>query len=66
VNGWLTAKVMGLLAYIGLGMVALKPGRPRGVRLLAFVAALAAFAYIVSVALTKNPLGWLAALGGAA
>lgn len=66
VNGWLTAKVMGLLAYIGLGMVALKPSRPRGVRMLAFAAALAAFGYIVSVALTKNPLGWLAALGGAA
>ncbi|NML27552.1 SirB2 family protein [Zoogloea dura] len=63
VHGWLTAKVLGLLAYIGLGMVALKPTRPRGVRMLAFAAALAAFAYIVSVALTKNPLGWLAALG---
>ncbi|KAB2967445.1 SirB2 family protein [Zoogloea sp.] len=66
VHGWLTAKVIGLLVYIGLGMVALKPTRPRSVRMLAFAAALAVFAYIVSVALTKNPLGWLAALGVAA
>ena len=26
VHGWLTAKIVGLLAYIGLGMLALKPG----------------------------------------
>ncbi len=60
VHGWLTAKVFGLLAYIGFGTVALKPGRPRGVRLAALVAALLVFAYIVSVARSKNPLGWLA------
>ncbi len=59
VQGWLTAKVLGLLAYIGLGMLALKPGRPSGVRRVAFLAALATFAYIVSVALSKNPLGFL-------
>lgn len=59
VHAWLTAKVLGLLAYIGLGSVALRPGRPRAVRLAAWLAALAVFSYIVSVALTKNPLGWL-------
>lgn len=63
VHGWLTAKVLGLLIYIGLGTVALKPNRPLGARMAAFAAALAVFAYIVSVALTKNPLGGLAALG---
>ena len=60
---WLLAKIIGLLAYIGLGVVALKPGRPRGVRAAAWFAALAVFIYIVSVALTKNPLGLLARLG---
>ena len=60
VQGWLTAKVMGLVAYIGLGIVALKPDRPRGLRLAAVLAALVVFSYIVSVALSKNPLGWLA------
>lgn len=59
VHAWLTAKVLGLLAYIGLGSVALRPGRPRAVRLAAWLAALAVFSFIVSVALTKNPLGWL-------
>ena len=60
VHGWLTAKIVGLLAYIGLGMVALKPGRAMAVQAGAFVAALATFSWIVSVALSKNPAGWLA------
>ncbi|WP_374239970.1 SirB2 family protein [Zoogloea sp.] len=60
VHGWLTAKIVGLLAYIGLGMVALKPGRAMALRAGAFVAALATFSWIVSVALSKNPAGWLA------
>ena len=50
------------LAYIGLGMLALKPGRPLALRGAAFVAALATFSWIVSVALSKSPLGWLAGL----
>lgn len=53
---WLTAKVVGLVAYIVLGTIALKRGRTRGVRTAAFVGALACFAYIVAVAVTKNPL----------
>ena len=55
-SGWLTAKVIGLVVYIGLGMVALKHGRSKRVRLRAWIAAQAVFLYIVSVALTKNPL----------
>jgi uncharacterized membrane protein SirB2 len=58
---WLTAKIVGLLVYIGLGVVALRPGRPIGVRATAWVAALAVFGWIVSVALLKNPLGFFAA-----
>lgn len=53
---WLTAKLVALVAYIGLGTVALKRGRTRAVRTLAFVGALACFAYILAVAVTKNPL----------
>ena len=60
---WLTAKISGLLAYIGLGVVALRPGQPRAVRALAWLAALATAGWIVSVALTKNSLGFLAAQG---
>jgi uncharacterized membrane protein SirB2 len=52
---WLTAKVGALLLYIVLGSVALKRGRSKPVRAAAFIAAMATFAYIVAVALSKNP-----------
>jgi uncharacterized membrane protein SirB2 len=56
-QGWITAKVAALIVYIGLGMLALRPGRDRRLRAAAWVAALVVFGYIVSVAFTKNPLG---------
>jgi len=59
-DGWLTAKVAGLAVYIALGTIALKRGRTPGIRAVAFVGALATFAYIVSVAVTKSPLGFFA------
>jgi len=52
---WLTAKLCGLLAYIVLGALALKRARTRALRLRFFVLALLAYAYIVSVALTRHP-----------
>jgi uncharacterized membrane protein SirB2 len=57
---WLLAKFTGLLAYIGLGMVAMRFGRTPQIKMVAFIAAIAAFAYIVGVALTKNPISWIA------
>ncbi|HEX6298569.1 MAG TPA: SirB2 family protein [Burkholderiales bacterium] len=56
VHGWLTAKVLGLLAYIILGSIALRRGHTRAVRLAALAGALLAAGYVVAVALTKNPL----------
>jgi uncharacterized membrane protein SirB2 len=61
-HGWLTAKVGGLITYIGLGMVALHHGRTRRVRLAAWIAAQLVFAYIVAVALTHDPLPLRAAI----
>ncbi|HEX6734488.1 MAG TPA: SirB2 family protein [Azonexus sp.] len=55
VQGWLTAKVLGLLAYIVLGAMALKRAPTRAARLCFFTLALLAYAYIVGVALTRNP-----------
>lgn len=55
-QAWLTAKFFGLLAYILLGSLALKRGRNKSVRAFCFGLALITFAYIVSVAITKNPL----------
>jgi uncharacterized membrane protein SirB2 len=57
---WLAAKIAGLLVYIGLGMVALRPARPRALRAAAWIGALACFAQIVATAITKDPLGLLA------
>ncbi|GAB1392360.1 SirB2 family protein [Rhodocyclaceae bacterium] len=60
IDTWLTAKVFGLIAYIILGAVAFSAQRPARMRLLAGLGALLTFSWIVSVALTKNPWGWLA------
>lgn len=60
-DDWLTAKVVGLVAYVALGTVALKRGRTRSVRIVALVLALGVFGYIVSVAVTKQPIGFLSA-----
>jgi len=51
---WLMAKILGLLAYIGLGTVALKRGRTKAIRIKALVAALGVFGYIIAVAVTKQ------------
>ena len=59
-HAWLMAKIIGLLVYIGTGMVALRFGRSRNVRLTAWLFGLLTFLYIVSVALTKSVMGWLA------
>ena len=59
---WLLAKFAGLVAYVLLGMVALRRGQTRQVRAIAFVAAVSSFAYIVGVALAKSPLSWIAYL----
>jgi uncharacterized membrane protein SirB2 len=59
VHGWLTAKTLALVAYIVLGSMALRPGRPKSARVAAWIAAQAVFLYIVAVALTKNPAVFL-------
>ncbi len=59
VDAWLTAKVLGLLAYIGLGTVALKRGRRKRVRMTAFLGALLVFGYMVGAALRHSPWGWI-------
>jgi len=58
VHAWITAKVLALLAYIVLGVFALRRGKTMAVRAAAFAAALACAAYIVAVALTRDPTPW--------
>ena len=54
--GWLTAKVIALVLYIALGMVALHYGKSMRARITAWIAAQCVFLYIVAVALTREPL----------
>lgn len=59
---WLLAKIIALVVYIALGVIALKPAAPLPVRAASWVAALVVFGYIASVAIAKDPRGFLAAL----
>lgn len=60
VSGWLSMKVALLVVYVLLGSIALKRGRTRQVRAVAFVAALLTVAFLYSVARAHHPLGILA------
>jgi uncharacterized membrane protein SirB2 len=58
-QNWLTAKLVALIIYILLGVVALGRGKTLGIRATAWVMAVIVFIYIVLVALSKNPLPYL-------
>ncbi len=58
-TAWLTAKIIGLLVYIVLGMVAMSAKISGPWRVVAFLAALSTFGWIVTVALSKSPWGFL-------
>lgn len=56
---WLMGKLIALVVYIGLGVMALK--RPaRGQKLVAGIAAIAVFGYMIGAAITKSAWSWLA------
>ena len=59
-QSWLSAKVIGLVAYILCGTMALKRGKTKAVRASFLVVALMIFAYIVLVAINRSPLAMLA------
>ncbi|MDX9875718.1 MAG: SirB2 family protein [Spongiibacteraceae bacterium] len=52
---WLTAKIIGLVVYIALGVTMMRLARTRATQAVAFVLALATFAYIMSTAFNKTP-----------
>jgi len=54
VHGWITAKVLALVAYILLGRQALKVGQTPRRASAFFIAALLCVAYIVAVAITHS------------
>jgi uncharacterized membrane protein SirB2 len=58
-TAWFSAKIIGLVLYILLGMIAMHAAPSVRRSLPAFIAAVLVFAWIVSVARTKMPLGLL-------
>ena len=61
VDAWLTTKVVLLVAYIVVGWRAFRAER-KPVRIACSVAALAIFAFIITVARAHNPLGFLSTI----
>ena len=59
VHAWLTVKVLLLIVYIALGVLAFWKCRTRAARLGSWLAALAVYAFVFSVARTRHPLGFL-------
>jgi uncharacterized membrane protein SirB2 len=57
---WLMAKIIALLVYILLGTIAIKRGKTKNIRIVAWLAAQLVFFYIAAVAITHNPLPWQA------
>jgi len=55
-HDWLTAKFIALLLYIGMGTIAIKRGKTKGIRLLFSLLAIATFSYIFAVARTHSTL----------
>jgi len=58
-QSWLLAKISALLVYIGLGLVALRFGPSKPIRIGAWLAAMVTFLYIYSVAITRNPMPFI-------
>ncbi|MDI9239953.1 SirB2 family protein [Lysobacter sp. LF1] len=56
-NGWLAVKVVLVVTYIVLGILALRPGRTRAMRAVFFAGALAVYAQIYFIARAHHPLG---------
>jgi uncharacterized membrane protein SirB2 len=54
VEPWVGAKVLGLIVYIGLGVVVMRTAKTRQARIIAFALALVTAAYILMVASTKT------------
>jgi uncharacterized membrane protein SirB2 len=54
-DAWLGAKLMLLLLYILLGMVAFHWGRSQMVKMASWIAAMATYAGMVFIALTRSP-----------
>ncbi len=57
-TSWLLAKVIALIVYISLGLIAFRFGKTLAIRIMTWCEAILVFAYILAVAVTKNPTIW--------
>ena len=55
-TAWINAKIVALIFYIVLGIIALKRGKTKTIRVTAWCSAILVFAYILAVAISKNVL----------
>lgn len=55
-TGWLTEKFIGLVLYIGFGLLALKLGKDKKVKTVGFIFAVATIAFMGKLAVTKQAL----------
>lgn len=58
-TNWLTVKLIALLVYIFLGLSVMRWARSRQTQLLTIGAAVLVYVYMVSVAITKQPLWFI-------
>lgn len=54
-DAWLTAKLVGVVAYIVFGAFGLHYGKTKKQRIIYLLLALASFGYVVAVAATRSP-----------
>ena len=58
-NGWMTIKLVLLVAYVALAVLAMQPARAPQARLAFYATALATYVYVLGVARMHHPLGWM-------
>lgn len=59
VTGWVTAKLLGLIVYISLGVATMRIARTQSARVATYLLALLTAAYIVAVAFSKSAFPFL-------
>ena len=58
-NGWLTVKITLVVAYVVLGVFAMRRAKTQRMRVVSYVAALLVFVSIYAIARAHDPLGFI-------
>lgn len=57
-NGWLTVKLLLVVTYVTLGVLAMRRAGSSGTRRLSYAAAVLTYITIIGIARAHHPLGW--------